>query len=446
MKKVFFGTDGIRSQSNSSILNGRTMMKLGMALGKHFKDGVHRHRVVVGKDTRLSGYMIEQAITSGLLSMGMDVFLFGPIPTPGVAMLTKSMRADLGIMITASHNKFSDNGLKIFDKNGNKLSDEMELAIERLMGTRLEEELIEPENIGRAKRLEDANARYIEFLKNTFPKSQRLEGLKIVVDCANGATYKSAPVILWELEADTVEIGVQPDGFNINKECGSTDTKALSKKVIEEKADIGLAFDGDGDRLMICDENGQIIDGDQILGLLAINLKNRGTLSKNEIVGTSMANLGLEEKLKEHSIKLIRTSVGDRYVKEEMIKKDINLGGEQSGHIILKDFNSSGDGIIVALQVLSILQEQKIKASKALNIFTPVPQKLMNFKVKSENILDTDETKEFLRTCEQKINNSGRIIARMSGTEPVLRVMIECREQNKLNELSNSVDNHFSKL
>ena len=283
-------------------------------------------------------------------------------------------------------------------------------------------------------------------MKNTFPKSQRLEGLKIVVDCANGATYKSAPVILWELEADIVEIGVQPDGFNINKECGSTDTKALSKKVIEEKADIGLAFDGDGDRLMICDENGQIIDGDQILGLLAINLKNRGTLSKNEIVGTSMANLGLEEKLKEHSIKLIRTSVGDRYVKEEMIKKDINLGGEQSGHIILKDFNSSGDGIIVALQVLSILQEQKIKASKALNIFTPVPQKLMNFKVKSENILDTDETKEFLRTCEQKINNSGRIIARMSGTEPVLRVMIECREQNKLNELSNSVDNHFSKL
>jgi phosphoglucosamine mutase len=322
----------------------------------------------------------------------------------------------------------------------------MELAIERLMGTRLEEELIEPENIGRAKRLEDANARYIEFLKNTFPKSQRLEGLKIVVDCANGATYKSAPVILWELEADIVEIGVQPDGFNINKECGSTDTKALSKKVIEEEADIGLAFDGDGDRLMICDENGQIIDGDQILGLLAINLKNRGTLSKNEIVGTSMANLGLEEKLKEHSIKLIRTSVGDRYVKEEMIKKDINLGGEQSGHIILKDFSSSGDGIIVALQVLSILQEQKIKASKALNIFTPVPQKLMNFKVKSENILDTDETKEFLRTCEQKINNSGRIIARMSGTEPVLRVMIECREQNKLNELSNSVDNHFSKL
>ena len=283
-------------------------------------------------------------------------------------------------------------------------------------------------------------------MKNTFPKSQRLEGLKIVVDCANGATYKSAPVILWELEADIVKIGVQPDGFNINKECGSTDTKALSKKVIEEKADIGLAFDGDGDRLMICDENGQIIDGDQILGLLAINLKNRGTLSKNEIVGTSMANLGLEEKLKEHSIKLIRTSVGDRYVKEEMIKKDINLGGEQSGHIILKDFNSSGDGIIVALQVLSILQEQKIKASKALNIFTPVPQKLMNFKVKSENILDTDETKEFLRTCEQKINNSGRIIARMSGTEPVLRVMIECREQNKLNELSNSVDNHFSKL
>ena len=446
MKKILFGTDGIRAESNSSVLNGRMMMKLGMALGKYFTDGEHRHRVVIGKDTRLSGYMIEQAVTSGLLSMGMDVFLFGPIPTPGVAMLTKSMRADLGIMITASHNRYSDNGLKIFDKNGNKLSDKVELEIERLMQTRLEDELVKPEDIGRAKRLENANARYIEFLKNTFPKSQTLEDLRIVIDCANGAAYKSAPVILWELGAEVIEIGVHPDGFNINKECGSTDTKALSDKVIEEKADIGIALDGDGDRLMISDENGQIIDGDQVLGLLAIDLKKRGMLSKDEVVGTSMANTGLEQKLNEYSINLIRTSVGDRYVKEEMIKKNVNLGGEQSGHIILKDFTSSGDGTIVALQVLSILKNQNIKASKLLDVFTLIPQKLINFKVNSKDILDNYETKEFLADCEDKIKNNGRIIARMSGTESVLRVMIECNDQNKLNELSKSIGSHFSKL
>ena len=446
MKKILFGTDGIRAESNSSVLNGRMMMKLGMALGKYFTDGDHRHRVVIGKDTRLSGYMIEQAVTSGLLSMGMDVFLFGPIPTPGVAMLTKSMRADLGIMITASHNRYSDNGLKIFDKNGNKLSDKVELEIERLMQTRLEDELVKPEDIGRAKRLENANARYIEFLKNTFPKSQTLEDLRIVIDCANGAAYKSAPVILWELGAEVIEIGVHPDGFNINKECGSTDTKALSDKVIEEKADIGIALDGDGDRLMISDENGQIIDGDQVLGLLAIDLKKRGMLSKDEVVGTSMANTGLEQKLNEYSINLIRTSVGDRYVKEEMIKKNVNLGGEQSGHIILKDFTSSGDGTIVALQVLSILKNQNIKASKLLDVFTLIPQKLINFKVNSKDILDNNETKEFLADCEDKIKNNGRIIARMSGTESVLRVMIECNDQNKLNELSKSIGSHFSKL
>jgi phosphoglucosamine mutase len=446
MKKTFFGTDGIRAESNSSVLNGRTMMKLGMALGKYFTDGNHRHKAVIGKDTRLSGYMIEQAVTSGLLSMGMDVFLFGPIPTPGVAMLTKSMRADLGIMITASHNKFTDNGLKIFDKNGNKLSDEIELEIERLMTMRLEEELIEPEKIGRAKRLDDANGRYLEFLKNTFPSNQRLEGLKIVVDCANGASYISAPIVFWELGAEVIQIGVKPDGLNINKECGSTDTRLLSEKVKENNADIGLALDGDGDRLMVCDENGQIIDGDQILGLLALELKEKKMLTNNEVVGTLMTNVGLENKLRENSIDLVRAPVGDRYVKEEMLKKDLNLGGEQSGHIILKDYTSSGDGIIVALQILSILKEKDVKASKGLNIFQPVPQKLMNFKVNSQDVLDKEDTKKFLSDCNNQIQEQGRIIARMSGTEPYLRVMIECNEQNKLNELSDSINHHFSKL
>jgi len=446
MKKTFFGTDGIRAESNSSVLNGTTMMKLGMALGKHFTNGNHRHTAVIGKDTRLSGYMIEQAITSGLLSMGMDVLLFGPLPTPGVAMLTKSMRADLGIMITASHNKFTDNGLKIFDNNGNKLSDEIELEIERLMDTRLEEDLIEPEKIGRAKRLDDANGRYIEFLKNTFPSKQRLEGLKVVIDCANGASYLSAPIVFWELGAEVIQIGVKPDGLNINKECGSTDTKLLSQKVKENNADIGLALDGDGDRLIICDENGEVIDGDQILGLLALQMKDNGTLKNDEVVGTLMTNVGLEKKLGDNSIGLIRAPVGDRYVKEEMLKRKLNLGGEQSGHIILKDFNSSGDGIIVALQVLSILREKDVKASKLLDTFKPAPQKLMNFKVNSKDVLNMENTKKFLSDCNNQIQDQGRIVARMSGTEPLLRVMIECSEQNKLNELSKNINNHFSKL
>ncbi len=446
MKKTFFGTDGIRAESNSSILNGKTMMKLGMALGKHFTNGSHRHTAVIGKDTRLSGYMIEQAVTSGLLSMGMDVFLFGPLPTPGVAMLTKSMRADLGIMITASHNKFTDNGLKIFDKNGNKLSDDIELEIERLMNTHLEEDLIEPEKIGRAKRLDDANGRYIEFLKNTFPSKQRLEGLKVVIDCANGASYLSAPKVLWELGAEVIQIGVKPNGLNINDKCGSTDTKLLSEKVIENKADIGLALDGDGDRLIICDENGEVIDGDQILGLLALKMKEKGILKNDLVVGTLMTNVGLEKKLEDSSIGLIRAPVGDRYVKEEMLKEDLNLGGEQSGHIILRDFTSSGDGIVVSLQVLSFLGETGIKASKLLDIFQPVPQKLMNFKVHSKEVLEMENTKKFLSDCYSKVHEHGRIVTRMSGTEPLLRIMIECKEQNKLNELSENINNYFSKL
>ena len=444
MKKKYFGTDGIRARSNSEKLNGLTLMKLGMSLGQYFKTGDHRHRVVIGKDTRLSGYMIEQAVTSGLLSMGMDVFLFGPIPTPAVAMLTKSMRADLGIMITASHNKFEDNGLKIFDKDGNKLSDETELKIEELMNSSLEKSLINSESIGRAKRLEDANARYVEFLKNTFPKSQRLDGLKIVMDCANGASYISAPLILWELGAEVIEIGNSPDGFNINENCGSTDTRLLSEKVIEEKADIGIALDGDGDRIIISDENGHIVDGDQILGLLSLDLKNRGQLLQNKVVGTSMTNKGLEKKFNDHGIELVRTDVGDRYVKERMIQENINIGGEQSGHIIMRDFTNTGDGMVVALQILSVLKSNKKNVSDLMKFFEPIPQKLINVKVDSRDILENEKTNNFFSQIEEKVADQGRIIVRMSGTEPLLRVMVECETEKRLNEISDQVEKYFS--
>ena len=444
MKKKYFGTDGIRARSNSEKLNGLTLMKLGMALGQYFKTGDHRHRVVIGKDTRLSGYMIEQAVTSGLLSMGMDVFLFGPIPTPAVAMLTKSMRADLGIMITASHNKFEDNGLKIFDKDGNKLSDETELKIEELMNSSLEKSLINSESIGRAKRLEDANARYVEFLKNTFPKSQRLDGLKIVIDCANGASYISAPLILWELGAEVIEIGNSPDGFNINENCGSTDTRLLSERVIEEKADIGIALDGDGDRIIISDENGHIVDGDQILGLLSLDLKNRGQLLQNKVVGTSMTNKGLEKKFNDHGIELVRTDVGDRYVKERMIQENINIGGEQSGHIIMRDFTNTGDGMVVALQILSVLKSNKKNVSDLMKFFEPIPQKLINVKVDSRDILENEKTNNFFSQIEEKVADQGRIIVRMSGTEPLLRVMVECETEKRLNEISDQVEKYFS--
>ena len=388
--------------------------------------------------------MIEQAVTSGLLSMGMDVFLFGPIPTPAVAMLTKSMRADLGIMITASHNKFEDNGLKIFDKDGNKLSDETELKIEELMNSSLEKSLINSESIGRAKRLEDANARYVEFLKNTFPKSQRLDGLKIVMDCANGASYISAPLILWELGAEVIEIGNSPDGFNINKNCGSTDTRLLSERVIEEKADIGIALDGDGDRIIISDENGHIVDGDQILGLLSLDLKNRGQLLQNKVVGTSMTNKGLEKKFNDHGIELVRTDVGDRYVKERMIQENINIGGEQSGHIIMRDFTNTGDGMVVALQILSVLKSNKKNVSDLMKFFEPIPQKLINVKVDSRDILENEKTNNFFSQIEEKVADQGRIIVRMSGTEPLLRVMVECETEKRLNEISDQVEKYFS--
>ena len=446
MQKKYFGTDGIRARSNSPKLNGLTMMRLGMSLGKLFTNGEHKHRVVIGKDTRLSGYAIEQSITSGLLSMGLDVLLLGPIPTPGVAMLAKSMRADLGIMISASHNSYLDNGIKIFDKNGNKLSDETELEIERLMDSSIEEYLVSPEKMGRAKRLEDANARYIEFQKNTFPKKINLEGLKIVLDCANGAAYKSAPIILWELGAEVIAIGVNPNGLNINHECGSTHPENMAKKVVEEKANLGICLDGDGDRIIICDEKGKIIDGDQILALLALHWKKYDQLSSNAIVATSMSNLGLENILSKNNIKLHRANVGDRYVKEMMLDINANIGGEQSGHIILRDFISTGDGMITALQVLRIIIEKNQLSSDILNVFDPVPQKLLNFNIADGSILKENKTIKMIDNCKSMLGSEGRIFARMSGTESLLRVMIECKSSSILDKVIEEVDSFFTKL
>ena len=446
MQKKYFGTDGIRALSNSPKLNGLTMMRLGMSLGKLFTNGEHKHRVVIGKDTRLSGYAIEQSITSGLLSMGLDVLLLGPIPTPGVAMLAKSMRADLGIMISASHNSYLDNGIKIFDKNGNKLSDETELEIERLMDSSIEEYLVSPEKMGRAKRLEDANARYIEFQKNTFPKKINLEGLKIVLDCANGAAYKSAPIILWELGAEVIAIGVNPNGLNINHECGSTHPENMAKKVVEEKANLGICLDGDGDRIIICDEKGKIIDGDQILALLALHWKKYDQLSSNAIVATSMSNLGLEKILSKNNIKLHRANVGDRYVKEMMLDINANIGGEQSGHIILRDFISTGDGMITALQVLRIIIEKNQLSSDILNVFDPVPQKLLNFNIADGSILKENKTIKMIDNCKSMLGSEGRIFARMSGTESLLRVMIECKSSSILDKVIEEVDSFFTKL
>ena len=401
------------------------MMRLGMSLGKLFTKGEHKHRVVIGKDTRLSGYTIEQSLTSGLLSMGLDVLLLGPIPTPGVAMLAKSMRADLGVMISASHNSYKDNGIKIFDKHGNKLSDETEYEIEKLMDSNIEEHLVSPEKMGRAK---------------------RLEGIKIVLDCANGAAYKSAPIILWELGAEVIAIGVDPNGTNINHECGSTQPENMAKKVVEEKADIGICLDGDGDRVIICDEKGKIIDGDQILALLALHWKKYNQLSTNAIVATEMSNLGLENILRDNNITLHRANVGDRYVKEMMLDIDANIGGEQSGHIILRDFIETGDGMIAALQVLRIVIEKNQLSSKTLNVFDPIPQKLINFNINDGEVLKADHTIKMINNCKDMLGSEGRIFVRMSGTESLLRVMIECKDSSILDKVVSEVDSFFTKL
>ncbi len=435
MTRHIFGTDGVRGKVNQEPMTPATLLKLAMAAALQFRRGDHRHQVVIGKDTRLSGYMIEPALTSGFVSMGMDVVLLGPLPTPAVAMLTRSLRADLGVMISASHNPFDDNGVKLFGPDGNKLSDETEIQIEKRMQEDMQPFLAEPEHFGRATRLDDAKGRYIEFVKNSFPKGLRLDGLKIVVDCAQGAAYKVAPAVLWELGAEVVPLGTKPDGFNINKQCGATAPESMMECVIRHNADIGVALDGDADRLILADEKGARVDGDQIMALLAQSWKQQGLLRGNAIVATVMSNLGLERFLAKEHITLHRAAVGDRYVVEHMAKTGCNLGGEQSGHIVMNDFNTTGDGLVAALHILAMLVQQKKKASDALCLFTPVPQKLTNVRVTTTAILEQPLVKHAIAQAEKRIGSGGRLLVRKSGTEPLIRVMAEGDDETLVNTI-----------
>lgn len=425
MTRKYFGTDGIRGTANIKPIDPETTLRVGMAAGHMFRRGNHRHRAVIGKDTRLSGYMIEPALVSGLTSMGMDVFQFGPLPTPAVAMLTRSMRADLGVMISASHNAYQDNGIKLFGPDGFKLSDEMELKIEEYMDADLSEHLAGPGELGRAKRIEDAQARYIEFAKRTFPRELSLEGLRIVVDCAHGAAYKVAPMALWELGAEVISMGVEPTGFNINKKCGATHPELLAKKVSEMRADIGIALDGDADRVVICDEKGQLVDGDQLMALIASYWASQDRLTAGGVVATVMSNLGLERFLRDMGLDLIRTQVGDRYVVEHMRAHGFNVGGEQSGHIILSDFITTGDGLISALQVLAVVCEKHKPVSEVCKLFEPVPQILKNVKCKDRTVIDRASVREAVLDAQSRLGSGGRILVRPSGTEPLIRVMAE---------------------
>jgi len=425
MTRKLFGTDGVRGLANKFPMTPEVAMKIGMAAGRIFTRGEHRHRVVIGKDTRLSGYMIESALVAGFTSVGMDVFQFGPLPTPAVAMLTRSLRADLGVMISASHNASHDNGIKLFGPDGEKLSDETEQEIEALMSNGLEEGLAEAGSIGRAKRVDDSQARYIEFAKRTFPRTHRLEGLRIVLDCANGAAYKVAPAALWELGAEVITLGVEPNGMNINLDCGSTSPDALQRKVREVRADFGIALDGDADRVVMTDEQGSIIDGDQILALIARSWSKNGLLKGGGVVGTVMSNAGLDRYLGTLGLKLARAQVGDRYVIEEMKRGGFNVGGEQSGHIVLSDFATTGDGLVAALQVLAVLAMEGQRASEAAHLFEPLPQVLENVRFKKGMPLEDARVKKCIEDGTARLNGSGRILVRKSGTEPVIRVMAE---------------------
>lgn len=426
MSKKYFGTDGVRGLTNSFPMTAETALRLGMAAGKHFVRHTGRHSVVIGKDTRLSGYMIESALVAGFTSVGMDVFQFGPLPTPAVSQMTRSLRADLGVMITASHNPYHDNGIKLFGPDGKKLDDASEMRIEAMMESGLTEELAAPADLGRAKRIDDAQARYVEIVKSTFPKSLSLAGLRLVIDCANGAGYKVAPTALWELGADVIPIGVEPNGFNVNEECGSTAPQRLAKEVKTYRADLGIALDGDGDRVVLCDNKGRVVDGDQILAVLASSWHASGRLAKPGIAATVMSNLGLERYLAELGIGLERTNVGDRYVTARMLETGINLGGEASGHIVMPDLTPTGDGLIAALQVLSIMVERDISSSALLNAFKPAPQILENVRVKKgQKPLDRKSVKSRIAEIEGELGDAGRIVVRASGTEPVIRVMAE---------------------
>lgn len=425
MTRRYFGTDGIRGLANTHPMTSEVALKVGMAAGKLFQTGSHRHRVVIGKDTRLSGYMLEAALMSGFTSVGVDVFLLGPMPTPAVAMLTRSLRADIGVMISASHNQYQDNGIKLFDPDGYKLSDDMEREIENLIEADSRSLLATADRIGRATRVESAQERYIEFAKRTLPKNLKLSGLRIVIDCANGAAYKVAPEALWELGAEVIKIGVEPNGRNINLKCGSTAPELLVDKVKEYRADIGIALDGDADRVVIVDEKGQIVDGDQLMAVIAESWHRRGKLSAGGVVATVMSNLGLERYLKAQGLGLVRTPVGDRYVVEQMRKHGYNVGGEQSGHIVLSDFTTTGDGLVSALQVLACVVATGKPVSEVCARFTPLPQVLQNVRYSNGRPLEDGRVRRAIEGAQEKLGENGRIVIRPSGTEPVIRVMAE---------------------
>ena len=435
MTRKLFGTDGIRGLANVEPMTAETALRVGMAAGRMFMRGDHRHRVVIGKDTRLSGYMLEPAMAAGFTAMGMDVVLVGPMPTPAVAMLTRSLRADIGVMISASHNLYSDNGIKLFGPDGYKLSDETEAEIESLVDGELDGGLAGSADLGRARRLDDAEGRYIEFVKNTFPKGMRLDGLRIVIDCANGASYKVAPTALWGLGAEVVPLGVSPDGFNINNGCGSTDTTMMQNAVRAHGADLGIALDGDADRVLVADENGELLDSDQLMAMVAESWLRADRLRGGGIVATVMSNMGLEQYLRGLGLDLVRTQVGDRYVVEHMRREGFNIGGEQSGHIILNDYNTTGDGLIAALEVLAVLIQGGKPASETGRKFTPLPQLLENVRFNGATPMENDEVKSVIRRGEARLGGNGRLLIRKSGTEPLIRVMAEGSDETLIQEI-----------
>ncbi len=433
MGRKYFGTDGIRGEANKGSMTADMALRIGQAAGQYFSRSDGSGRVVIGKDTRRSGYMLENALTAGLTSVGMDVFLFGPVPTPAVGMLTRSMRADVGVMISASHNPFQDNGIKFFGPDGYKLSDKVETDLEAILDQ--DAELAEPLKIGSARRFESGRGRYQEFVKTAFPREQRLDGLKIVVDCANGAAYRTAPQVLWELGAEVIPIGVEPNGFNINENCGSTHPETCAARVLTEGADLGISLDGDADRVMIIDEKGQVADGDQIMGLIASNWASHSRLAGNTLVSTVMSNLGLEQFLNSRNIKLLRTGVGDRYVVEAMRQGGYNLGGEQSGHIVFRDFVTTGDGLLGALQFLAALVDTGKAASELCNVFAPCPQVLENVRYSGGDPLAAASVIKAIKAGEDRFGSDGRLVIRKSGTEPLVRIMGECNDPSLLNEV-----------
>ena len=435
-KRAYFGTDGIRGQANSHPMTAEVALRVGLAAGKLFmSQDERRHMVVIGKDTRLSGYMVEPALVAGFASVGMDVRLLGPMPTPGVAMMTRSLRADLGVMISASHNAYVDNGIKLFGPDGYKLSDARELEIESLMDQGLADGLAAPTMLGRVARVEDSQARYVEIAKATFPRRLSLAGLRVVIDCANGAAYKVAPVVLYELGAEVIKIGVDPDGTNINEECGSTHPEAMAKAVKEYRADLGIALDGDADRLLICDEKGHVVDGDQIMAIIADAWSRNNQLTGGGVVATVMSNLGLERFLAARDLKLERTKVGDRYVMARMREGGFNLGGEQSGHMIMSDYSTTGDGLLAALQVLAVLKDSGQPMSRLARQFDPVPQLLENVRFAGGKPLETEQVKDVIAQAEHRLNGSGRIVVRASGTEPLIRVMAEGDDEKLVSQV-----------